>query len=540
VDFSSPLHGGHLAAHVLAQHGVDALFTLAGGHVSPVFVAAEQMRVRVVDVRDEATAVFAADGYARLTGRVGVAVVTAGPGLTNTVTAVKNAQMAESPVLIISGAAATILKGRGALQDIDQIALMKPICKSTHTVARVRDIPTTLLRAIQHALTEPKGPVYVELPIDTLYPIDVVARSVDGGNSEKKKKPSTAAAAVIDYALSLYVRYVFGDAFKGFAFDPAAAARGDSPLRPLRPVAPLPVPRPLLAPSKISAAAAALVAARRPVLLLGSQTVSRGRLAAEELAAKVSELGIPTFLAGMARGLLGADGSGCQLRHVRRKALASADVIILAGITPDFRLDYGRTLSRRAKILACNANPSSLHLNQGIFWTPTVAALGDPAEFVGRIADAAVAAKAAGKFRVDTEWVEGLRAEEAKKEDANRAKALTPCSDTSLQNPLATLYALERLLPPSTILVADGGDYVGTAAYILRPRRPLAWLDPGAFGTLGVGAGFAIAAKVVCPEACVVVVYGDGSFGWSLSEVDTWVRQNLPIVAIIGNDAKWS
>lgn len=114
-------HGGELVAQVFKSHGIENIFTLPGGHVSPIVVAAEKLKMRVIDVRHEATAVFAADATARLTGIPGVAVVTAGPGLTNTVTAIKNAQMAESPVVVVAGAAATMLKNRGSLQDIDQM-----------------------------------------------------------------------------------------------------------------------------------------------------------------------------------------------------------------------------------------------------------------------------------------------------------------------------------------------------------------------------------------------------------------------------------
>ncbi|KFP34180.1 Acetolactate synthase-like, partial [Colius striatus] len=123
VNPQSPRHGGELVAEVLKAHGIRFLFALAGGHISPILVASEKMGIRVVDTRHEATAVFAADAVSRLSGRIGVAAVTAGPGVTHTVTAIKNAQMAESPVLLIGGAAASLQKGRGALQDIDQLSL---------------------------------------------------------------------------------------------------------------------------------------------------------------------------------------------------------------------------------------------------------------------------------------------------------------------------------------------------------------------------------------------------------------------------------
>jgi acetolactate synthase-1/2/3 large subunit len=120
-------HGGDRVAAALQTHGVRFLFTLCGGHISPILTAAKARGIRVIDVRDEATAVFAADAVARLTGLPGVAAVTAGPGLTNTLTALKNAQMAQSPIVLLGGAAPTALQGRGALQDIDQRALLTPL-----------------------------------------------------------------------------------------------------------------------------------------------------------------------------------------------------------------------------------------------------------------------------------------------------------------------------------------------------------------------------------------------------------------------------
>ena len=144
-------HGGELVAEVLAAHGVKFIFTLVGGHISPLLVASKDKGIRVVDVRHEVNAVFAADAVSRLSGVPGVAAVTAGPGVTNTITAVKNAQMAQSALVLIGGAAATVLKGRGALQDIDQQVLLRPLCKYVGTCKRVKDIPTVLRKAFAAA-----------------------------------------------------------------------------------------------------------------------------------------------------------------------------------------------------------------------------------------------------------------------------------------------------------------------------------------------------------------------------------------------------
>ena len=174
VDETAKRNGGDIVADVLHAHGVKEIFTLVGGHISPILVAAERLGIKVIDTRHEVTTVFAADAVARLRQSIGVAAVTAGPGLTNTITAVKNAQMAESPLLLIGGAAPTLLKDRGALQDIDQMVLFRPLCKFVARVTRLRDIAPTVRKAIHAAQSGTPGPVFIEFPIDVLFPYQTV------------------------------------------------------------------------------------------------------------------------------------------------------------------------------------------------------------------------------------------------------------------------------------------------------------------------------------------------------------------------------
>jgi thiamine pyrophosphate-dependent acetolactate synthase large subunit-like protein len=164
-----PLHGGDRVAAVLQAHGVPCIYTLCGGHISPILSAAKARGIRIVDVRDEATAVFAADAAARLSGLPGVAAVTAGPGITNTITALKNAQLAQSPLLLLGGAAPTALQGRGALQDIDQRPLVAPHVKKFFKITRVRDLGPAVADALALARSGVPGPVFVECPVDLLY-----------------------------------------------------------------------------------------------------------------------------------------------------------------------------------------------------------------------------------------------------------------------------------------------------------------------------------------------------------------------------------
>eukprot|EP00051_Salpingoeca_urceolata_P001093 m.38563 g.38563 ORF g.38563 m.38563 type:complete len:634 (-) comp11191_c0_seq3:338-2239(-) len=514
VEKDSTQHGGHLVASVLKAHGVKFIFTLVGGHISPILVACEASDIRVVDTRHEVTAVFAADAVARMSGVPGVAAVTAGPGLTNTVTAVKNAQMAESPLVLLGGAAATLLKGRGSLQDIDQMSLFKPLCKFCATVTRVKDIVPTLRKAFAAAQSGVPGPVFVELPIDALYPYATVEKVTVPPKKEGQAR--TIGQRVIDAYLANYLNSLFADAFVP------------------RPVTPLPVDVPIVSVSKVSQAAQLLRSAKRPVVLVGSQATLPPTPAGDVRAA-LEAMGIPCYLGGMSRGLLGRNGR-LHVRQERRTTLREADVIVLAGTVADFRLDYGRSLGRKATIIAVNRDSKALHKNSDLFWKPHVACVGDVGTFVK---DVAAELARLGYGGAPDEWLQKLRERNDAKESTNKVKADEPMKPGFL-NPLKLHYQLEDVMADDSVLVADGGDFVGTAAYILRPRGPLGWLDPGAFGTLGVGGGFALGAKLCRPDADVWIIYGDGSLGYSVAEFDTFARHKLPVIALVGNDACWT
>uniref|UniRef100_A0A8C4J6U6 Acetolactate synthase-like protein n=1 Tax=Dromaius novaehollandiae TaxID=8790 RepID=A0A8C4J6U6_DRONO len=354
ADPKSGRHGGELVAEVLRAHGVRYLFALAGGHVSPVLVACEKLGLRVVDTRHEATAVFAADAVARLSGRIGVAVVTAGPGVTNTVTAVKNAQMAESPVLLLGGAAATLQRGRGALQEIDQLSLFKTLCKRRTSVRTVRDIVPALRQAIVTAQSGTPGPVFVELPLDVLYPFHVV---------EKELGQATGPGGLRRSLVNWYLRNYVHDLFAG-AWEPCD-------------MTPLPVQVPLATAEQVQQVAELVSRAAKPLVLLGSQ-VTLPPTPVEELRAALEALGLPCYLGGMARGLLGKD-STLHVRQNRRDALRQADLVILAGTVCDFRLAYGRVLSRRSAVVAVNRDRAQLLRNSDVFWKARLAIQGEGA-----------------------------------------------------------------------------------------------------------------------------------------------------------------
>ena len=239
-------------------------------------------------------------------------------------------------------------------------------------------------------------------------------------------------------------------------------------------------------------------------------------------------VGVPVYLSGMARGLLGA-GHRLQLRHRRQEALREADLVILAGVPCDFRLDYGRLFGRGAKLISANRSRSALAKNR----KADLGLLGAPELFLRALA------RTFEEPRLEWRpWLETLRARDEERE-GSIAEQAGERTEGGL-NPLRVCRALEAALGDDSVIVADGGDFVGTASYVLRPRRPLSWLDPGPFGTLGVGAGFALAAKLVRPSADVWVVYGDGSVGFSLAEADTFARHGLGVIAVVGNDAAWT
>lgn len=497
------MDGGTRVAEVLKRHGVEFLFTLVGGHISPILVASKKAGIRVIDVRHEVNTVFAADAVARLTGRPGVAAVTAGPGVTNTITAIKNAQMAQSPVVLIGGATATLLRGRGSLQDIDQMALIKPHVKWAARPNRLAEVVPALEKAFEIAQKGVPGPVFVELALDLLYPEEVV-RSWTAQKTQKENKN------VVDHAQALYIRghlkYVF--------------SRSANPVF----TTPEPYEPPGPSDSQLEKAVSLLEEAERPVLVVGSQAMLRAP-DVHKLVEAVEKLGIPVFLSGMARGLLGK-GHALQLRHKRGKALKGSDLTLLCGVPADFRLDYGSQISR-TKVIGVNLSKEDLNKNR----RPDVAIRADPHTFLVGLA------ARMGTARPREQWFATLR----ERNDARDTEILS-MGDEKVEylNPLELCQSIEEHLSENSILVGDGGDFVATASYIVSPRGPLSWLDPGVFGTLGVGAGFALGAKLVRPDADVWIIWGDGAAGFSIMELDTFARHGVSVIAIVGNDAGWT
>jgi len=500
------INSGDIIGQVLREQGVKFLFTLCGGHISPILTGAKKEGIRIIDVRDEANAVFAADAVGRMTDTPGVAAVTAGPGVTNSLTALKNAQMAQSPMILLAGAAPTVLKNRGALQAIDQISLVDSITKLAVTIRRNCDIIPVLEYAFDVCRSGVPGPVFVECPIDMLYSESIVRRLY--GVESGAQRQSGLRSKLLDIYLKRHVDKMFACEFDDMQPGKARLTSPD------------------LDDGMVSRAVEMMAVSQKPVLIMGSQAMLQAA-DIEKLTAAVETLSIPVYLAGMARGLMGRQHP-LQMRHQRRKALKNADLVILAGIPCDFRLDYGRSFGSGTKIISVNRSKTDLRLN----CRPDLAVLSDPFLFLCALAEVFTPESADWQ-----PWIQELR-----RNDDERWKFIIGTSEqtTEFINPLWLLKKLDTVIGDNSVIVADGGDFVASAAYVLQPPGPLTWLDPGVFGTLGVGAGFALASKLINPESEVWLIYGDGAAGFSLQEFDTFVRHKVPVIAVIGNDAGWS
>ncbi len=462
------VHGGRLVAQALKRHGTTHVFTLCGGHIQAIYDGCLDEGIRVIDTRHEQTSGHAADGYARVTGRPGVCLVTAGPGITDVVTAVANAQRAGVPMICIGGAGPKSLCDMGSLQDMDSVTLMRPISKWSVQVPEVRRIKEYIDSAFRIAQSNLPGPVYLEMPLDLL---------MNWGEDD----------------------------------DPLTA-----PFTPSRPAGD---------PNAIARAADLLKKAERPSFLIGAQIRwSERREIVREFADKVE---VPFFLNGMARGALPAKHPSLFTRS-RRQALLESDAIFVFGTPFDFRVDYGRpgTWGEKAKIVQVDLDGNELGRNRAV----DVPIQGDSGLVLRQLLDA-VGSKWA------PEWLMRMRADEDKRR-AKMAEEIT--SDQNPPNPLRVCHELGKRLGKNDVVIGDGGDFVATAAYVIPLEWPQLWMDPGPLGTLGIGPGYAIAAQLVRPDARTVIVYGDGSFGLNGLEFEAMVRQKIPVVAVIGNDAAWT
>jgi len=466
------LTGGQLVARMLKKEGVDTVFTLSGLHIAPIYVGLVDEGIHIVDMRHEQAAAHAADAWARLTRRVGVAVVTAGPGVTDAVTGVANAWAASVPLLLLGGAAPTFQQGRGALQEMPQTQLFQGISKWSDRVPSPELVPSFLARAFRVALTGRPGPVFLEIPWDVL--------------------SNGADEAIADAATG---------------YRTAARSPGD--------------------PRMVERALEILTRAERPVLLAGSSVWWND--APEALDRFATRSGIPVFLNGMGRGCL-PPGHPSFFQHSRKEALAEADAVLVLGTPLDFRVGYGTepAFAAGVRVIQVDVDGAEIGRNRAI----EVGIVGDSRSVLEQL-EAGVGALPRAKS-----FGERLRASERAKADR---QAAYEASDQRPIHHFRLAKAVDEVAGRAgdVTFVGDGGNVVAVAAKVLTLRGSGRWLDPGPLGCLGVGAPFAIAAKLAAPDRRVCVIQGDGAFGLNGFDYETAVRFKLPMVVVVGNDAAW-
>lgn len=494
-EVEGPAHGGKLAARTLASRGVTHLFTLSGGHIFPLYDGCLEQGIEIVDVRHEQTAVFAAEGYAKATRRPGVAALTAGPGVTNGISAMAGAQANGSPIVVLGGRAPEMRWGSGSLQEVDHLPFVSPLVKSAETVKETGRIPERTAAALDLAASAPTGPTFVD------YPMDVIFMEAEG----------EASALAVD--------------------GPGGA--GISPLEALASGT---------AAEGSDLAASLLAGAERPVIMAG--TGLYWSFGEGEMRRLAEALGIPVFLNGTGRGCLPADHP-LAFSRARSAGLKDADVALVIGVPLDFRLGFGGSFGEETRIIRVDAEPNRLTANR----LPEIDLVGDTRATLAALADQAGASSAGGvdlpsrgdlgyaNDRRTGSWVDRLHDSE---EEIRAGEAAELSDPRSPLHPVRVYGELNKVLDRNAIVVGDGGDFVSYAGKYINTYEPGCWMDPGPFGCLGAGPGQAIGAKLAHPDRQVCLLLGDGAFGFSGIEFDTMARHGLGVVGVMGNNGIWA
>src|SRR5271165_2673014 len=469
VQETETFHGGRLVARRLKAHGVSRLFTLSGGHLFSIYDGCREEGIEIVDVRHESTAAFAAEGWAKVTREPGACALTAGPGVTNGISAMASAQANHSPMVVLGGRAPAMRWGQGSLQEIDHVPFVRPLTKLAATAESTQEIPSLVDEAFAAALSPHGGPAFLDFPMDYVF----------------TEAPEESA---------------------GPPAEPGEGARG-------------------AAGETVERAAELLKGAERPVIMAGTDLYwGRGEQALLELA---ETLRIPVFLNGLARGCLPADHE-LFFSRARSQALKGSDVALVVGVPMDFRLAFGGSFGEETEIVVIDAaEPERQHPR-----APAVECYGALTATFDDLREACGASALASD-----RWISELRQGEAERREGERAEA------EDAREPLhpMRLYAeLAGVLERDAIVIGDGGDYVSYAGRVIDSYEPGCWLDPGPFGCLGTGPGYALAAKLARPERQVVLLVGDGAFGFSGMEFDTLARHGVNVVGVMGNNGIWA
>lgn len=456
-------HAGELALAALRQFGVDVMFTLNGGHVWPLYDAARNQGVRIVDTRHEQTATFAAEAYAKLTRNPGLAVLTAGPGITNGVSAMTSAHFNGSPLVVLGGRAPEGRWGAGSLQELDHVPIVSSITKSAATVKDPAQAGAMVQSAARQALAPHRGPVFLDFPLDVFGLADAVLDDVDVHAIRRGDPPNDEDVAHIGHMIA---------------------------------------------------------AAERPAFIVGSDVYWAG--AWDALRACAETLHVPCYFNGLGRGCLPADH---ELAFLRTRGLLkqAADLVVVIGTPLDFRLGFGTFGAAEVAHIVDAGSQRAGHVH-----VPTAA--GDIVATLTQLASG-------DRGRREREsWIARLR-------DAERAAAaadqeLLAAADDPIK-PARIYGELGKRLERDAVVICDGGDFASYAGKFVEVHEPGCWLDTGPYGCLGNGLGYAIAARVARPSSQVVVLLGDGAAGFSLMDVDSLVRQQLPVVMVVGNNGMW-
>jgi acetolactate synthase I/II/III large subunit len=465
--------GGRLVAKALKAEGVDTIFTLCGGHIIDIYDGCIDEGIRIIDVRHEQVAAHAADGYARQTGKLGCVVTTAGPGCTNAVTGVATAFRSESPILHIGGGGGLAQHKMGSLQDLPHVLMMRPITKFSESVLTTERIPDMIAMAARESFAGAYGPSYLEISRDILDREIHIKDAVI-------PKPGHYRASV--------------------------RSIGD--------------------PADIEKLADILVNAERPAILFGQQVwASRGH---NDAIALIKALDIPGYFNGAARGFL-PPGDAHHFDRTRSLAFGKADVVVIVGTPFDFRMGYGKRINVPT-LVQIDQDYRTVGKNRDI----TLGLAGDPGAILSAVLAAATAKIDQGKRQLRQQWMKSLQDAEVAATQKLMPQFL---SDSMPINPMRVAWEMNEFLGEDTIYIGDGGDVVTISAQAVRPRRPGQWMDPGALGSLGVGTGFAMAAKLANPEKEVLCYYGDGSFGMTAFDMETANRFGAPYLAVIGNNS---
>jgi acetolactate synthase-1/2/3 large subunit len=471
VQETATFHGGRLVARRLRAHGVSRLFTLSGGHLFSIYDGCRAEGIDIVDVRHESSAAFAAEGWAKVTREAGVCALTAGPGVTNGMSALASAQANHSPIVVLGGRAPALRWGQGSLQEIDHVPFVRPLCKLAATAGATDEIPGLVDVAFDAALAPHGGASFVDFPLDYVF-----MEGADGGAEP-------------------------GDGDEAHGLE-----------------------RPHAAVADIERAGELLRGAERPVVMAGSDLYwDHGENALLDL---IQTLRIPVFLNGLARGCVPADHD-LFFSRTRSQGLKGADVALVVGVPMDFRLGFGGAFGDDTEIIVVDAaEPERAH--------PRSVA----AEYYGPVADTLSGLRAAaGDSALSSEaWIGELRAAESERREGERAELR---DDRAPLHPMRIYGELAGVLERDAIVICDGGDYVSYAGRVVDSYEPGCWLDPGPFGCLGTGPGYALAAKLAHPERQVVMLLGDGAFGFSGMEFDTLARHGVNAVGVMGNNGIW-